>query len=122
MAKRFALAGLTVAAALTSFTTFAQKPNLNGTTNTVTTAVPFLRISPDARAGAMGDVGIATSPDANAQHWNVVKLPFAEIEKLFPIKNNNCNNSTQLDSHFKQLCKFSLVNPHYRTGNDHMTC
>jgi hypothetical protein len=78
MAKRFALAGLTVAAALTSFTTFAQKPNLNGTTNTVTTAVPFLRISPDARAGAMGDVGIATSPDANAQHWNVAKLPFAE--------------------------------------------
>jgi hypothetical protein len=33
--------------------------------NVVTSAVPFLRISPDARGGGMGDVGIATAPDAN---------------------------------------------------------
>ncbi len=55
----------------------AQK-NINGQVNTITTGVPFLRISPDARAGAMGDVGIATSPDPNAQYWNVGKTPFAE--------------------------------------------
>ncbi|HEX7458388.1 MAG TPA: hypothetical protein VF301_08135, partial [Ginsengibacter sp.] len=34
--------------------------------NVVTTAVPFLRISPDARSGGMGDVGVATIPDANS--------------------------------------------------------
>ena len=45
--------------------------------NVVTTAVPFLRISPDARAGAMGDLGVATSPDANAPLWNLAKVPFA---------------------------------------------
>ena len=45
--------------------------------NVVTTAVPFLRISPDARSGGMGDVGIATSPDANSAFWNQAKLPFA---------------------------------------------
>ena len=45
--------------------------------NVVTTAVPFLRISPDARAGAMGDVGIATSADANSSFWNQAKIPFA---------------------------------------------
>jgi len=45
--------------------------------NIVTTAVPFLRISPDARAGGMGDVGIATSPDANSGFWNLAKTPFA---------------------------------------------
>src|SRR6266496_123983 len=45
--------------------------------NIVTTAVPFLRISPDARAGGMGDVGIATSPDANSVFWNLAKTPFA---------------------------------------------
>jgi hypothetical protein len=38
--------------------------------NVVTTAVPFLRISPDARAGGMGDLGIATSPDASASYYN----------------------------------------------------
>lgn len=47
------------------------------TINVVTSAVPFLRISPDARAGGMGDVGIATSPDANASFWNLGKAPFA---------------------------------------------
>ncbi len=42
----------------------------------VTTAVPFLRISPDARSGGMGDVGIATSPDAYSGFWNLGKIPF----------------------------------------------
>ena len=46
--------------------------------NVVTTAVPFLRISPDARAGGMGDVGIATNPDVNANFWNLAKTPFAK--------------------------------------------
>ena len=48
----------------------------NNTINVVTTAVPFLRISPDARAGGMGDLGIATSPDANSNFWNIAKTPF----------------------------------------------
>ncbi|PSR11530.1 MAG: hypothetical protein DA408_00480 [Bacteroidetes bacterium] len=54
--------------------------NLDGTpcTNTVVTAVPFLRIVADARSGAMGDVGIALSPDANAMHFNASKLVLAE--------------------------------------------
>lgn len=48
--------------------------------NIVTTSVPFLRVSPDARAGAMGDQGISTSPDANAQFYNVAKYPFIQNE------------------------------------------
>jgi len=44
----------------------------------VTTAVPFLRISPDARAGGMGDVGIATTPDVSSNFWNLAKLPFTK--------------------------------------------
>lgn len=44
----------------------------------VVSAVPFLRIGPDARTGAMGDAGIALSPDANSIHYNAAKLVFAE--------------------------------------------
>lgn len=44
--------------------------------NVVTTAVPFLRISPDARQGGMGDLALATSPDAAASYFNVGKVPF----------------------------------------------
>ena len=50
------------------------------TLNTITTAVPFLLISPDSRSGAMGDVGVALSPDANSMHWNPAKIAFAESE------------------------------------------
>jgi len=45
--------------------------------NVVTSAVPFLRISPDARAGGMGELGVATSPDANSQFYNLAKYPFS---------------------------------------------
>ncbi len=45
--------------------------------NVVTTAVPFIRISPDARASGMGETGIATSADAYSNFWNLGKTPFA---------------------------------------------
>jgi len=52
---------------------------LNGQNiNPITTAVPFLMISPDSKQGAMGDVGAATDPDINSIHWNGSKLAFSE--------------------------------------------
>ncbi|MFT4204717.1 MAG: type IX secretion system outer membrane channel protein PorV [Chitinophagaceae bacterium] len=48
--------------------------------NIVSTSVPFLRISPDPRAGAMGDAGLALSPDANATFWNGAKTAFAQSQ------------------------------------------
>lgn len=46
--------------------------------NSITTAVSFLTIAPDSRSGAMGDAGVATSPDASSQHWNPAKYAFVE--------------------------------------------
>ena len=46
-------------------------------TNPVLTGAPFLRISPDARAGGLGDQGVATSADAFSQFWNASKYPFS---------------------------------------------
>lgn len=75
---------LTTLVAGFSHSGFAQGPiegtdtDIDGRVNTINTAVPFLRISPDARSGAMGDAGIALSPDANATYWNLSKLPFAK--------------------------------------------
>lgn len=63
--------------ALLTVTGFGQ--NADGSSvNTIVTAVPFLRIVPDARFGAMGDVGIAMSPDPNSLHFNASALAFAE--------------------------------------------
>jgi len=44
--------------------------------NAILSAMPFLRIVPDARGGGMGDAGIATSADPNALHYNSSKLAF----------------------------------------------
>jgi hypothetical protein len=59
--------------------------NLLGQINTITTAVPFAMISPDARAGGMGDQGVASSPDANSIHWNASKLAFTEKKMAFSL-------------------------------------
>ncbi|MEJ7610741.1 MAG: type IX secretion system outer membrane channel protein PorV [Ferruginibacter sp.] len=59
-----------------SATTNAQTSN-NNNINVVTTAVPFLRISPDARSTGMGETGIATAPDAYSNFWNLGKTPFS---------------------------------------------
>ncbi len=53
--------------------------------NTITTAVPFLIIAPDSRAGGMGDAGVATSPDANSIHWNPSKFAFVDKEMGFSL-------------------------------------
>ncbi len=44
--------------------------------NPIYTGVTSLSIAPDARAGALGDVGAATEPDVNSQYWNPAKYPF----------------------------------------------
>ncbi|MBK9254695.1 MAG: type IX secretion system outer membrane channel protein PorV [Saprospiraceae bacterium] len=46
--------------------------------NTLLTALPFLRITPDARSGAMGDVGVALTPDANTLHFNPASMAFVK--------------------------------------------
>lgn len=74
MAKKIAIAGLTLMSCLTFSEVTLGQQNLDGTVGAASPAVPFLRISPDSRAGAMGDAGIATSPDANAQYWNIGKV------------------------------------------------
>jgi len=73
---RFASASLFV-----QDTTRTTPGQLLGATNAITTAVPFLLISPDARHAALGDAGVATTPDANAAFWNAAKL--VHIDKKY---------------------------------------
>ncbi len=53
--------------------------------NTIQTSLPFLTIAPDSRSGAMGDVGVATTPDVNSLHWNVGKFAFIDSKGGFAI-------------------------------------
>ena len=73
---------LTAILILTQVQVFAQNDEghnpLGQTLNAITTAVPFLSIAPDSRAGAMGDIGCATSADGNSQSYNPAKYAFSE--------------------------------------------
>jgi hypothetical protein len=74
MKKRVFLS-ISILAALAVNIAYAQ----SGTqANPVQTAVEFLTIAPDARAGALGDAGVATTPDVNANYWNPAKLAFVD--------------------------------------------
>ncbi len=72
-----------------SFTTFAQNSTIisgqDPDRRVITTAVPFLNFAPDSRHSGMGDVGVATSPDANSAHWNSGKLAFVEDQMSFSL-------------------------------------
>ena len=59
---------------------FAKGQATTSGANTITTAVPFLSITPDSRAGGMGDAGVGTTPDLSSQHWNPAKYAFMESD------------------------------------------
>ena len=78
MMRLFRLLFVIAVFALISENIFAQATTSGA--NTITTAVPFLSITPDSRAGGMGDAGVALSPDVNSQHWNPAKYVFMESD------------------------------------------
>ena len=68
------LAGMPTAQAQLTQTETAQQLQLN----TITTAVPFLMIAPDSRSGALGDAGVALTPDGAAMAWNPARMAFTD--------------------------------------------
>jgi len=60
------------------FISFLIVVNAQNSRRAITTAAPFLLIAPDARAGGMGDIGVATTSDSNSQYWNAAKHAFIE--------------------------------------------
>ena len=65
-----------ILASTVSLKVFSQTSS--GELNAIQTVVPFLTIAPDSRAGAMGDAGVATSPDCYSMHWNAAKFAFID--------------------------------------------
>lgn len=58
---------------------------LGRTPNAISTAVPFLSLSPDARSAGMGDIGVATTVDLNSQHYNAAKYPYMKDDFGFSL-------------------------------------
>ena len=78
---------------------------ISGQVNIINTAVPFIGIAPDSRAGAMGNAGVATTPDVNSQHWNPAKFAFID---------SNMGASMSYTPWLRKLVKD--INMYYLTG------
>ncbi len=78
--------------------------------NVVTTAVPFLLISPDARAGGMADQGVATTPDANSVMWNTAKLTFIDKQSGLSLSYSPWLENLVSDVNIATLAGYSKLN------------
>lgn len=83
----------------------------DGRTRSVTTAVPFLMITPDSRSGAMGDAGVATPNDINAIHWNSAKLSFLEKDGGVGISYTPWLRALVPDVNLAYLTGYKRLNP-----------
>jgi hypothetical protein len=74
---------------LPAFAVAQSNTSTNGSgRNAIPAAVPFLNITPDSRSGAMGDAGVALSPDVNSNYWNPSKLAFLENDNEVSLSYN----------------------------------
>lgn len=96
---------------------FAQGPNPNQADkardiqlNTITTAVPFLLINPDSRAGGMGEIGAATSTDLYSIYWNTSKLAFAKEKMGFSTSYSPWLRAIAQDMHLSYLTGYYKIN------------
>ncbi|HRW64084.1 MAG TPA: PorV/PorQ family protein, partial [Bacteroidales bacterium] len=83
MMRNFLLLGLFTFIGLLAFGQTGDditSEDLAGSNNPIEYSAAFLTIAPDSRAGAMGDVGAATSPDYSSMHWNPAKYAFIESD------------------------------------------
>jgi len=84
--------------------------------NTITTAVPFVIICPDSRAGALGDAGVATSPDVNSFHWNTSKLAFSKEKAEFGVSYSPWLRQLVDDIHLSYLAGYTKLGKNHAVG------
>src|SRR5690606_34345503 len=95
--------------------TFAQQENLKYQP-AITTGVSFLTITPDARSGALGDMGVATSADAFSQFYNPAKYAFAEKQQGFALSYTPYMSKIASDISLMGVSYYNRVNERSAVG------
>lgn len=113
---------LSIVFALAGFSSFAQNSVIisgqDPNRRVITTAVPFLNFAPDSRHSAMGDVGVATSPDANSAHWNAGKLAFIKDDLGFSLSYSPWLGKLVNDMSLNYLSGFKKIDENSAWGFD----
>src|SRR5690554_3375392 len=112
MIRKYFLTGLTLVITASAFGQSGNAPKdaADLQLNTITTAVPFLQITPDSRSGAMGDVGTALSPTSNSFFWNTSMLSFAEDKSEVSLSYSPWLQNLASDINLSHLAGYYRVN------------
>ena len=108
--------------AISSGAVFAQPTGGGGVTddqlqlNTITTALPFMSITPDSRAGGMGDAGTALSPSSSSVYWNTSILSFSEQTSEISLSYTPWLRQLTNDIHLSYLSGFYKINETHTIG------
>ncbi len=78
--------------------------------NTITTAVPFVQITPDSRSGAMGDAGTALSPTSSSLFWNTSMLSFSEEKSEISLSYSPWLQNLASDINLSHLAGYMRLN------------
>ena len=113
--------GLFLFFTIISFISFAQ-PIGSGVTdndlqlNTITTALPFMSITPDSRAGGMGDAGTALSPNSTSVYWNTSSLSFSKVKSEVSLSYVPWLRQLTNDIHLSYLSGYVQLNKIHTIG------
>jgi hypothetical protein len=113
--------GLLLFFSIVSFFSFAQ-PTGSGVSdndlqlNTITTALPFMSITPDSRAGGMGDAGTALSPNSNSVYWNTSALSFSKVKSEVSLSYVPWLRQLTNDIHLSNLAGYVQLNKIHTIG------
>ncbi len=113
--------GLFLFFTIISFISFAQ-PTGSGVTdndlqlNTITTALPFMSITPDSRAGGMGDAGTALSPNSTSVYWNTSSLSFSKVKSEVSLSYVPWLRQLTNDIHLSYLSGYVQLNKIHTIG------
>jgi hypothetical protein len=113
--------GLFLFFSIVSFFSFAQ-PTGSGVSdndlqlNTITTALPFMSITPDSRAGGMGDAGTALSPNSNSVYWNTSALSFSKMKSEVSLSYVPWLRQLTNDIHLSNLAGYVKLNKIHTIG------
>lgn len=84
--------------------------------NTITTSLPFMAITPDSRAGGMGDAGTALSANSTSVYWNTSLLSFAKQKSEVSLSYTPWLRQLTNDIHLSYVAGYKQINKIHAIG------
>lgn len=100
---------IVVLIAILAISSIKAQNSVTGAYNPILTTVPFITIAPDARGGSLGDMGVATLPDAFSMHYNPAKYAFIDKDMGLGVSYSPWLKGLNADIHLAYLSAYKRI-------------